>query len=376
MAQVSSIAMALASQSSSRAIPKTRPAGDHSGTASYERAASALLTPPNSISPELAAWPNHASAMSPPLMDITEEMDLEDRHDSPNDDIQQGGMPLSKGALSNLDDAVTITPSMLAKHHLPGIMLGNGPRPIRYVMGELCQTVPGFSRIPPAKARRIVVAALESRSGGGLDGNVEFCKTGWGRWDAHIKGSSRDSAVGSFNDGHLSPPRSERSYAVSHTDSGVNMPAVHMHGKHREHYYGGSWTEHGLREEDELDMDDMDPLEEAADKMSLDGESDSDSLDDETDDEDWAAVGVDALREASLPTSNAPQLPVRAVSIPYNGRFAQKSWQRRPSNNNFNSHSSQSTSLPYGSGFNTITPAMQTPEEHEAIAALIKMGSM
>jgi len=366
MAYVSSIAMALASQTPSVAIPNARSAADYSGTANFEKAASALLTPPTSVSPELDVRPRHTATYSPDENDMDMEEMVENK--------QSGGTPLSRGALSSLDGAATITPSMLAKHHLPGIMLGNGPRPIRYVMGELTQTVPGFSSIPPAKARRIVVAALENRAGGGPDGSIAFCKTGWGRWDAHVKGSLRDSGLDSFTEGHLSPPRSEQgSYAMSHSDSAIHMHAAQLPAKYREQYSGGSWTASSIREEDELDMD-MDPLEEAADKMSLDGLSSDDSsdMDDETDDEDWAAVGVDALRKASLPTPNMmPRQSYRAVSIPYNGPCASKSWARRPSANAGPSHSS---SVPVH--FGGMQATGQTPDERTAVAALMSMGSM
>lgn len=369
MAHVPLPAMAAASQTPSVNIPSARDAADISGTAQFEKRANALLTPPNSISPELTAHAAHEGAMSPPPINIEHDTDMQDS--SEGGIAPAGGMPLSIGALSNLDGAAAITPSMLAKHHLPGIMLNAGPRPIRYVMGELTQTVPGFSRIPPAKARRIVVAALESREGGGLTGNVMFSKTGWGRWDAHIKGSSRDSGVGSFNEGNFSPPRSERSgYANSHSDSAINIPAPHMHAKYREQYSGGSWTASSIREEDELDMD-MDPIEEAADKMSLDGQSDTSSeSNDETDDEDWAAVGSDALRKASLPTPNAPISNYRKVSVPYTGRFSRQ--PSMPRHDRF----PHSASVPLGNNFSSISPALQSPAERDAIAALMSMGSM
>lgn len=377
MAHAASPAMPMASRTPSANIPIVRDTVDHSGTAMFEKRANALLTPPTSISPELAARANQAGALSsPPPMNIGQEVDMQDDvHDSVYTSVSPGsGMPLSHGALSNLDGAHAITPSMLAKYHLPGIMLGNGPRPIRHVMGELTQTVPGFSRIPPAKARRIVVAALESRDGGGLNGDVTFNKTGWGRWDAYVKGSSRDSGVGSFNEANMSPPRSEQgSYAMSHGDSAINIPAQHMAGRHREHYSGGSWTASSIREEDELEMD-MDPIEEAADNMSLDGLSDDSSEpNDDTDEEDWAAVGVDALRKASLPTSSARRPSYRKASQPYTGRFISQSWTRQPSTPFTQPHP---TSASYGGNYGGLHPAMQSPEERDAVAALMSMGSM
>ena len=85
-----------------------------------------------------------------------------------------------------------------------------------------------------------------------------------------------------------------------------------------------------LREEDELELD-MDVPENEADKMSLDGrsadEDDSSSMNDDTDEEDWAALGPDALRKASLPTPGAPRMNYNAISIP--GRGPTRSWSRR-----------------------------------------------
>lgn len=381
MAQVPTTATALASPTAFVDIPKARDGRDNEPGCPLAEKPATLLTPPNSISPELAAHGVHPSGQTPPPINIENEMEMHDLEEEPTGQGEEHppptATPLSKGALSGLDAAAAITPAMLAKHHLPGIMLGNGPRPIRYVMGELTQSVPGFSRIPPAKARRLVVAALESRHGGGVDGNVAFCKTGWGRWDAHIKGTSKDSAIGSFNDGHLSPPRSERSsYCMSNGDSGVHMPNPRKHSGYREHQSRGSWTASDLREEDELEMD-MDVPEMEADKMSLDGsvEEYSSSTNDDTDDEDWAAVGPAALRKASLPPPGAPRIDYNALSIQY--QRPSRSWSRRPSG--LSQRSLHSTSLPHrSSGFRVpmLDPSMSTPEDKAAAEALMSLGSM
>ena len=382
MAQAPTIAMALASPTTFVDVHQAHDIGDNKAGVSAVEKLAALLTPPNSVSPELAAHGVIATGQSPPPINIESEMEMtepaeEEMLEGFEHEPEPAGTPLSKGALSGLDAAAAITPAMLAKHHLPGIMLGNGPRPIRYVMGELTQSVPGFSRIPPARARRLVVAALENRHGGGLDGNVAFCKTGWGRWDAHIKGSSRDSGVGSFNDGHLSPPRSERSsYCMSNNDSGVHMPAPRKHSKYRDQHSRESWTDSSLREEDELEMD-MDVPEMEADKMSLDGsveQDDSSSMNDDTDDDDWAAVGPAALRKASLPPPGAPRLNYNALSI--QARRPSRGWSRRPSGPS--QQSFYSSSLPYHTGFraSTLDPSMSTPEDKAAAEALLTLGSM
>ncbi|KAK3055684.1 DNA-binding proteins Bright/BRCAA1/RBP1 and proteins containing BRIGHT domain [Extremus antarcticus] len=389
MASAPTIATALASSTASVDIPKVRGvAGLDNGFVGDDKLAAALLTPPNSISPDLPAHAMSGSFKSMGTINIASEADA---HESGDHEMAEelekpppAGTPLSKGALSGLDASAAITPAMLAKHYLPGIMLGNGPRPIRYVMGELTQSVPGFSRIPPAKARRLVVAALESRHGGGPDGNVAFCKTGWGRWDAHIKGSSRDSGVGSFNDGHVSPPHSERSsYAMSNGDSGVQMRGPRRPSRYRDQHSGGSWQESSLREEDELEIDmDMDVPENEAEKMSMDGDDsvdagDSSSMNDDTDEEDWAAVGPEALRKASLPTPGAPRLNYNAIS--FQTRGPARGWARRASGYS-QRHSHLSSSVPYSSNLSArrssaaLSPALATPEERAAIAALMSLG--
>ncbi|KAF2764724.1 hypothetical protein EJ03DRAFT_339605 [Teratosphaeria nubilosa] len=357
-----------------------KPRDATAGLPARGKQAGALPTPPNSVSPNLPAFGTYTVGQDSPLMDIEHESGLEGIEELPDMEEEDGdhtvpaGMPLSRGALSGLDASAAITPSMLAKHHLPGIMLGNGPRPIRYVMGELTQSVPGFSRIPPAKARRLVVAALESRQGGGPDGNVAFCKTGWGRWDAHIKGSSRDSAIGSFNDGNLSPPRSEHSgYAMSYGDSGVHMAGLRAPSGYREHHSGGSWTASSLREEDE-DID-MDALEHEADKMSLDGAStddDTSDTDDATDEEERPTRYTP--RKASVPNPGMPRKDYNAISIAYARRFSKSSSKtRRPSTLSI----FHSSSLPAGFASRTMQRRVSaTPDEQAAAAALLQMGSM
>lgn len=373
-------AMAQASPAQSIALPKGLAASSDATKSGIARGL-ALLTPPNSISPNMPAHAGHHPVASAPLLNIEEEINLEDgevaQSTTPPQEEVSGGQPLSKGALSGLDASAAITPAMLAKDYLPGIMLGNGPTAIRIVIGELNHSVPGFSRIPPAKARRLVVAALESRAGGGPEGNIAFCKTGWGRWDAHVKGSSRDSAVGSFNDGRFSPPRSERSsFAMSYNDSAVGMSGPPK--PHREHL-GESWTNSGShREDDELDpMDmDMDVQEEEADKMSLDGDLPTDSSsesDSATDEEDWSVPGPAALRKASLPTPGMPRRNYQSLSIPMSQRRPSQAWSRRYSG--MTERSMHSASVPRHS-VDHMNPAHQTPEERAAVEALLQLGSM
>lgn len=263
------------------------------------RAAHALPTPPNSISPNL---PPHglkardALATNPPALEaVDSDVDLQD------------SAPGSLPSLSGFETAGAITPTLLAKHHLPEILLSHGPLAIRHIMGYLTTSVPGFSGIPPAKARRLVVGALEGRGsngeGGGVDGDVQFEKVGWGRWDARMKGQSARSK-------HSPPPSGPSSYSAG-------MPIATGKARYdgRTRLGGGnfSWTGHsGVFSHDE-DID-VTMTEDLADKMSLDGSCSSseapeedeimdDDPNDITDDEDWAAVGAAALRQTCYSAS-------------------------------------------------------------------------
>ncbi|KAI5804498.1 putative Sin3 binding protein-domain-containing protein [Geopyxis carbonaria] len=179
----------------------------------------------------------------------------------------------------------TITPILLAKHHLPSILLQHGPLAIRHITAHLIQTLPGFSSIPPARQRRLVVGSLEGRGGstgsqgevGGLDGDVCFEKVGWGRWDARKKGD----------------PARERTVATNSTYTASNkLLSAEMHPSHS--YAGESGifvqSEEEVSHDEDVDMD-------AGDQMSLDETStDSSEDDDMTDEEDWAQMGAAMLR--------------------------------------------------------------------------------
>ena len=390
----SAITMALASHSPSIGISA------HSGVKAQTFVSSGMKhvpglppTPPNSISPNLPANVVRADLSSLPVH--IEDLDLQDAVDHAKaQDLPP--VPLSKGALSGLETAQAITPSMLARDYLPDIILGHGPMAIRHVMGCLTQSVPGFSRIPPAKARRVVVAALENRAGGGSSGAVEFEKVGWGRWDAHIKGQKHLSRS-SYTESRLSPPSSESSgHALS--QSGSAYPVVKYFKRTNNHGHGSS-----MPSVDEV-LDDMSMSEHEVDNMSLDGsetdDSTSDSAGDETEPEDWAAMGADALRKSSIPTaaSGGVRRNYNRLCIPgpiYNRRLSSTSSRRssqqalarsapgRPTawrKASASSHSAQqflnikpNVSNDNGGG---STDTHQTSQEREAVQALLSMGSM
>jgi hypothetical protein len=304
----SSIAMALAGKTASVDIPKPR-SGVPSKASSRPGQPAMLPTPPNSISPTLPPHAfKHRAALSPgsPLSTVPQldsDIDLEDAVEHANSQNQP--QPAHE-----LDSAGAITPAMLARYHLPEILLSQGPLAIRHVMGHLTTSVPGFSGIPPAKARRLVVAALEGRgnggAAGGTNGDVIFEKIGWGRWDARRRGES---------------PR-ERSFDVSSPPSSVvgsfQQRGLQIEGRvnDRRYSYAPGMDSTAFSYTEDYLPGDLDMLEHEADKMSLDGEdgleycSSSEAPDEmqedefdegtDTDEEDWAQIGADALRARSF----------------------------------------------------------------------------
>lgn len=340
----SSIALASADKTASVDIPKPRDTGFWAGRESFAAVAARSLpgnkkqhvglpTPPNSISPSLPPHgfegrAGHSPPTPPAAAHVDSDIDLQDAVDHANSQDQpQHGLAGSRGldGLADLDAAGAITPGLLAKHHLPGILIDNGPLAIRHVMGYLTTSVPGFSGIPPAKARRLVVGALEGRGSGGeqggIDGDVIFEKIGWGRWDARRRGQPPREARNVHQRHNLRParqasppsarglqiprhsPRFDRSREIASETGVPSELAMYSHDSEMEY-------DHPL--------DDVSMLEHEADKMSLDGEDscssseppdDSPILDydagDVTDEEDWASIGAAALRQGSFPRASA-----------------------------------------------------------------------
>ncbi|KAL2826837.1 putative Sin3 binding protein-domain-containing protein [Aspergillus cavernicola] len=356
----SSIAMALAGKTASVDIPKPRfgyPSGAHGPRSGHP---TMLPTPPNSISPTL---PPHGFRRrdsnpleSPPLATSHVDSDI---------DLGDANNEQRNTTAHDLEAVGAITPGMLAKYHLPEILLQHGPLAIRHVTGYLTTSVPGFSGIPPAKARRLVVAALEGR-GGDEQRDVIYEKVGWGRWDARRRGEpSRDAH------------RHEMSPASSLSDTfpyrGMQIPrrdSLHPYGSS---VTGGSAVfsytdmEFGGRE---------DMLEHEADKMSLDGIdpeycSSSPAPDDEirdedwdeediTDEEDWAHIGADALRARSLNTGGGFVSGIHPPQLHGGGPAS----------------SSLAKSAPRGVPIQQLGFSLPDSQERAAVEALLRLGSM
>ncbi|CUS11137.1 unnamed protein product [Tuber aestivum] len=248
-------------------------------------------TPPNSISPSLPPVPNPVTASVDSDIDVPDIVAGTSTTPAHHHHHQLNAAP----ATSLLAETTgAITPALLAKYHLPEILLRHGPLAIRHLTAHLISAIPGFSSIPPAKQRRLVVGALEGRGGvsgsegeaGGVNGDVVFEKVGWGRWDARMKSD---------------PPRSHRGISPAASDHSNFV-------KTRVGVVGTSYTgESGIfvqsEEEGEESMDSEGVEEEdGVDRMSLDdssssedGEEDDDDGD-VTDEEDWAQMGAAMLR--------------------------------------------------------------------------------
>ncbi|KAI1340518.1 putative Sin3 binding protein-domain-containing protein [Xylariaceae sp. FL0016] len=258
-----------------------------------------LPTPPNSISPALPPHGLKAQLQKAKLDPIDSDLDL---HEVPD---------AESTASRSFEAAGDITPGLLAKFHLPEILLTHGPLAIRYIMGYLTTSVPGFAGIPPTKARRLVTTALEGRGqgnaveGGGVNGEVIFEKVGWGIWTAKRRGQPACSAgpeVAATEGGSLPYPASipiSKSASWNVDRSRLNARAA-SHGNSAAFSHDDQDITMPENEADKMSLDSMDaPASASCSSAPDEDEVMNDDPEDATDDEDWAAVGAAALRAGS-----------------------------------------------------------------------------
>ena len=397
----SSIALALAGMTESVNIPKPRDAAQFwAGKESFAAVAAksppakskigGLPTPPNSISPSLPpqTYKDRASngpPTPPAALHVDSDIDLEDavEHAKAQISPQRGLTARRLRSLESPDSVGDITPTMLAKHHLPGILLDNGPLAIRHVMGYLTTSVPGFSGIPPAKARRLVVGALEGCGNdgqqGSLNSDVIFEKVGWGRWDARKRG------------------RPSKAYMVA-PPMGLQIPSSHKHpDRSRAPLFGSHPSDNSY----DSPMEDTSMPEHEADKMSLDGEICTsppfpahtpafDDLDDATDEEDWASIGAVALRQGSCPLTGGILSTNRRRYQPYvDPKSRGRGITKKPSSHLAKSLPLANGSVYYGKHQQPKQAAVQESknlfnvpdagfgsQDREAVEALLKLSSV
>ncbi|KAG0123997.1 putative Sin3 binding protein-domain-containing protein [Tuber indicum] len=291
-------------------------------------------TPPNSISPSLPPVPNPVTASA------DSDIDVPDIITTTSTTPVHHQLKAAPGTSLLAETTGAITPSLLAKYHLPEILLKHGPLAIRHLTAHLISAIPGFSSIPPAKQRRLVVGALEGRGGvsgsegeaGGVNGDVVFDKVGWGRWDARVKSDPPRSHRG------ISPATSDHSSFVKTKAGIVGRSYTGESGifVQSEEEGGESMDSEGVEGEEEE--------EDGVDRMSLDESSSSEDEEDEddgdiTDEEDWAQMGAAMLRNQ--------------VGSPIS---------------------------PTGGGFDNLSTAwgasVRAREEREAVEALVKLSSV
>ncbi|KAI0901446.1 putative Sin3 binding protein-domain-containing protein [Annulohypoxylon nitens] len=366
----------MASATAARDIPKTSlPSRDNLTAVAAARSVPvtrthSLPTPPNSISPTLPPHGLKAQLQRAKLDTVDSDLDLHE------------GVDHSPIGSPSFESTGAITPAMLAKFHLPEILLNHGPLAIRYIMGYLTTSVPGFAGISPPKARRLVVAALEGRgqghgvseSGGvgGVGGVVEFQKVGWGRWDAKRRGQPpRDASRQSGGEGEAA------SYPTSipiSKGAGWNSDRSRLNARA---------TSNGNSAAFSHDDRDVSMMENEADKMSLDSLDGpasascssapdnedmimNDDPEDATDDEDWAAVGAAALRAASYSNPTEARQGTNFPSRVYNSC-------------GFRSYSGNTGMLREPRLDNIDLDALAASsdaQEREAIQALLQLGSV
>ncbi|PFH55288.1 hypothetical protein XA68_10176 [Ophiocordyceps unilateralis] len=344
--------------SAARDIPKAASSNRDNLTAVADRSEPAtvapsrnLPTPPNSISPALPAHGLKAQLRRARLEPIDSDLDLGDA---------DGRIRSPSPATYEASGAITSV--MLAKYHLPEILLNHGPLAIRHIVGYLTTSVPGFSGIPPNKARRLVVGALEARrdgEGADAEGAVEFEKVGWGRWNARRRGSVNRQATSSSAPCGAAIPISRVSTRSQHR---ARANASRSMGEESMHFSPHHLDTHMMGTE--------------ADKMSMDGSASascSEAPDDEvamnddpedvTDDEDWAAVGAAALRAESYPS-------MAAARCDGNLKFATPGGLRP-----FVSTGSGMARPPAHFALSALVDASDA-QEREAVEALLRLGSV
>ncbi|KAI1154232.1 putative Sin3 binding protein-domain-containing protein [Nemania diffusa] len=326
-----------------------------------------LPTPPNSISPVLPPHGLKAQLLRAKLDPIDSDLDLHDDTES------------NRVVSSSFEAAGDITATLLSKFHLPEILLNHGPLAIRHIMGYLTTSVPGFAGIPPNKARRLVVSALQrgqghGADGGGVAGDVEFEKVGWGRWDAKRRGQAARPAVSRT-------ASSERRPGPYPTSIPINKDRSWNASRSRRN---ARTTSNGNSASFSHDDRDASMLEHEADKMSLDSLDEpgsascseapdavdmamDDNPEDETDDEDWGAVGAAALRAGSY---SSPAEARRGAGYPSCRVYNNGAYR------SFSTNTRMLREPPLDNIDLDALAASSDPQEREAIQALLQLGSV
>lgn len=336
-------------------------------------ALSSLPTPPNSISPNLPPHGLSAEACkefaAPSPCQIDSDIDLQDAVDQAHHSQDQ--RELSALPEDSVEGHGIITSNFLAMHHLPDIVLDKGPVAIRHIMLQLAERVHGFSDIPQAKARRMVVSALETRAGG-VTHDVEFEKVGWGRWIARSKGDQLKEGNGIYSIDEFKPSSARSSTAALRIPHGSTLRPRVRRSSHVS-YAASSLVSPSLTARSGGDDD--------IDIMSINGDFEDrfrkykapQSYDDyysDTDEEDWASIGPSSLRQSSL---SSMDFKTFSQSRRASARFSVTALPKSTPANARPSFPSRKSSTVPNLDFAGVRANTQ---EREAIEALMHMGSM
>ncbi|CDK29760.1 unnamed protein product [Kuraishia capsulata CBS 1993] len=114
---------------------------------------------------------------------------------------------LSTSSPEGLAAAARVTPNRIA-----GLLLKQGPLPIRHITGHLASQINGFSSLSLSKQRRLIISALEL--GDPITGCV-FEKIGWGQWEARKVSEEEVRLRNSKQALSTSPPSANSSFGES-----------------------------------------------------------------------------------------------------------------------------------------------------------------
>lgn len=152
--------------------------------------------------------------------------------------------------------AKTVSAQELAEVYLSSILSATpGALPIRRINAQLVEMVPSFAALPPPKQRRLVVKALEGRKG------ELFEKVSWGTW-SYI--GHNPSHIAASAPGNMQFQHAKKSAKSDRIDDVSSYPVLFSFDN---------------------DMD------------SSSEESDWSAGDDDTDEEDWRAIGAAGILE-------------------------------------------------------------------------------
>lgn len=223
--------------------------------------------------------------------------------------LNGGQKPLNTHSPVAVAAAAAVTPDKIRK-----LLVAHGPLPIRHITAHLASTIHGFGELSLSKQRRLIIGVLDNP-------HSEFIKVGWGRWAVHGEDmdntlvesgqpvptaeSSSESVSGSAN--LPGSARSASSASAIHPGTRMALKMLRS-GSHRE-----SIVSSLIPSAKPPLSPSLRPVDDNA--VFSDSEESSDSEIENTDEEDWRAIGPDQLRHTSPREQEAIAALVQLRSI-------------------------------------------------------------